>query len=471
MGGAKKQKEEAHAILHPETKEIVVASEEIKRLTLEHCVKVLQNNPVEPEAELYVELESKLHDIMMEDDKDDDVNIDKDDFDEIMRKVQKKNKPAYHILTKAGEGFQISIYKLCRRLIRDEDFPSVFNETLLKQLWKKKGRREDLNNQRYLHLKLWKSRVTESLVTGMMKNDIVKAGTKFQIGGIPGHRVEEHLIVLKSFILMRIKNGKGVVVQLVDYEKFFDSERLRACMASLNDAKVNKKAYRCWFKLNETSVISVATPLGNTEKVEVHEIVPQGSAGAALASGLDLALGLKRYFSGSQDEICYGKVRSQPQAWQDDILRITEDVKSTRVGNAKLAAMTSEKGLKAHEKKTTFVIIGTKEYRESMEKEVKETPVSFGMFTCKPSCSEVYLGEVIHSQGLEAGVRATIDSRLGKVRGAMYKSKALMEDFKMQAMGGMEAAWILWDQSILQTLLSGCGSWMGIGKTIIYNIT
>ena len=89
------------------------------------------------------------------------------------------------------------------------------------------------------------------------------------------------------------------MIQLVDYKKFFDSERLRAVMASLNTAKVNQKAYRCWFKMNKETVISVDTPVGRTEKKTVHEIVPQGSGGAALASALDLALGLKRYFQGS----------------------------------------------------------------------------------------------------------------------------------------------------------------------------
>ena len=70
-------------------------------------------------------------------------------------------------------------------------------------------------------------------------------------------------------------------------------------MTSLNTANVNEKEYRCWFKLNATTVISVDTPVGRTEKAKVHEIVPQGSGGAALASTLDLGLGLKRYFSGS----------------------------------------------------------------------------------------------------------------------------------------------------------------------------
>ena len=225
-----------------------------------------------------------------------------------------KNKQAYHFLTKAGTSFQTSMFKLCRRLIQEEQFPAVFNKTLLKQLWKRKGRRENLDNHRYIHLKDWKARLVEVLVTEMMKEDILKSGTKYQIGGIPGHRIEEHLIVLKSLIQARMKNEKGVVVQFVDYKKFFGYERLRAIMASLNSANVNKKAYRCWFRINETTVISVDTPVGRTEKKTVHEIVPQGSGGAALASALDLALGLKRYFSGSQDELCYGSVRTQPQA-------------------------------------------------------------------------------------------------------------------------------------------------------------
>ena len=49
-------------------------------------------------------------------------------------------------------------------------------------------------------------------------------------------------------------------------------------------------------------------------------------------------------------------------------MRVAKDIKSTRAGNAKLATMSSEKGLKAHEKKTLFVIVGIKKYREEMEK-------------------------------------------------------------------------------------------------------
>ena len=82
-----------------------------------------------------------------------------------------------------------------------------------------------------------------------------------------------------------------MILQLVDIQKFFDTEILRTIMTSLNEANVNRKAYRCWFKLNKQTQIAVATPVGLTKTAEVHEIVAQGSGGAALASGADIARG------------------------------------------------------------------------------------------------------------------------------------------------------------------------------------
>ena len=120
----------------------------------------------------------------------------------------------------------------------------------------------------------------------LMKGDIIKSGNKYLIGGIRRHRVEEHLIVVKSIIPKYMKSG--VIIQLVDIEIFFDSEILRTVMTSLTEAKVN----RCLFKQNEGTEISVAMPVGLTSTAEVKEIVAQGSGGAALANGANIAQGL-----------------------------------------------------------------------------------------------------------------------------------------------------------------------------------
>ena len=46
-----------------------------------------------------------------------------------------------------------------------------------------------------------------------MKTDILNAGTQYQIGGLPNHRVEEHLIVVKAIIgrSTQIEEGGSIV--------------------------------------------------------------------------------------------------------------------------------------------------------------------------------------------------------------------------------------------------------------------
>ena len=245
IAGPKKPKQEAHAVLDPKTGEKVVSAEEIKRVNLEHCKEVLTHNSLPAEAEMLVNVEANLHREIMEDKTDTEINIDKDMFDTVVIKLKERNKRSYDFLIKAGDEFQDSVFKLCQRMIRDESFPARFAETILYNLWKRKGSREDLNNHRYIHLKDWLPRLAEILTAEMMKEDIFKSGTKYQIGGVPGHRLEEHLVALKCIIGRYIEKGSGVIMQLVDINKFFDKERLGTLMTSLSSVNVNKKAYRC----------------------------------------------------------------------------------------------------------------------------------------------------------------------------------------------------------------------------------
>ena len=181
-----------------------------------------------------------------------------------------------------------------------------------------------------------------------------------------------------------------------------------------------------------------------------------------MASGADIARGLEAQFSNSQEEVSYGWVRMQPLAYQDDISRLA-DLESTRAGSAKISAMMDQKGLTCHPTKTVCIAIGTEKYRKGVLKEVEKEPIMFGNFVVNFVESEVYLGDVLSSQGLEKSVELTINKRLPKVKGAIFETKAIMEDFQMQAIGGMAGAWDVWERAILPSLLANCGSWVGVG--------
>ena len=198
VAGAKKRPQEAHAVLDVEKRDLVVSTEEIKKVTLRHIMNTFICVAPHEDVELLVTMvnDDKR---MLEADKEE-LDITEDDFDEPLGKLEKKNKRSYDFLLKAGKSFKIVVFKLCRRLMQAEIFPERFFETVLYQLWKKKFPKENLGNHRLIHIKDWLPKCCEALVVMKMKDAILQAGSKYQIGGISNHGVEEHLIVVKYWL-------------------------------------------------------------------------------------------------------------------------------------------------------------------------------------------------------------------------------------------------------------------------------
>ena len=83
-------------------------------------------------------------------------------------------------------------------------------------------------------MKDWLPKCCEALLVMKVKEAILMAGKKYQIGGIPNHRVEENLAVVKALIERSMSKVEGSIVTLVDIEKFFNSESLRGVMNTLH---------------------------------------------------------------------------------------------------------------------------------------------------------------------------------------------------------------------------------------------
>ena len=123
-----------------------------------------------------------------------------------------------------------------------------------------------------------------------------------------GMRTVFHLFVVKSNIAVKILLGKGVIITLLDLIKFFDKQSLTDACDSLHKANVNSKFFRVWYKLNARTEIEVRTGAGVSVRGLAGPVTGQGGGGAALASALNLDLGVERYFKDSIDEDCYGTI-------------------------------------------------------------------------------------------------------------------------------------------------------------------
>ena len=91
----------------------------------------------------------------------------------------------------------------------------------------------------------------------------------------------------------------------------------------------------------------------------------------------------------------------------------------------------------------------------------------FGEIVTTNKVFDKYLGDMIHKDGLEASVEATISDRLGRIVSATYEIKAVMDDYRMQAVGGMMGALDLWNLAVIPSLLNNCSTLIGITNKLV----
>ena len=110
---------------------------------------------------------------------------------------------------------------------------------------------------------------------------------------------------------------------------------------------------------------------------------------------------------------------------------------------------------------------GSKKYKDKVKEELELTPLKFGEFNMKQEKTIKYLGMQLHEDGMAASIQATVEERSGKIRGATFEVRNLIEDFRMAALGGLMGAWILWERALVPSLLSRCCNWVGISQRTV----
>ena len=109
------------------------------------------------------------------------------------------------------------------------------------------------------------------------KDTLINNMSKYQIGTKPGHRAQEHLFVVKSFIALHRKLDKAVILSAWDVSKYFDKEYLPDVMGELFKNKLHGKLYRLVYLMNKNTRISVQTPVGVSDERDTGEGLGQGT--------------------------------------------------------------------------------------------------------------------------------------------------------------------------------------------------
>ena len=151
-------------------------------------------------------------------------------------------------------------------------------------------------------------------------------------------------------------------------------------------------------------------------------------------------------------------------AYQDDVGKPSAGVHEAQAANIKMVHLFKEKGLTAHPDKTGYIVFGSEKYKEQVNEQLETCELTLGTFKVKRKVCDKYLGQILHTEGNRASIEATIKEREGRIKGAIFEVKGIIEDFQMQAIGGMMSAWELWEKAMVPSLLSGSGTWVGATK-------
>ena len=467
--GPKIKAQEPMAINDPVTKELITDSDEIKRVYLEHNVKILtKNDPPEEYADM-VQIKRENHERIMSKPVENTWELDRKIFKQVADTIRKKGKQVYMLFTKAGNKYKEAIFRFMKKIISTEQIPVCYKNTSLTPIWKRKGSALDLNNMRFIHIKHWRSKMIEALVTQKMKQKIVEATPKFQLGGMPKCQSTELLIILKTWMKMKEERKENGIFQVFDMTKFFDRESLLDCMSTLKEkAKIDNKTYHLWYMLNEDTRISVKTSVGQSRSKVIKDSIGQGTGGAALVSSLNIGCSIDEAFKNKMSTKI-GDVKINSPTFMDDISNLCDDLEKARDASGAIQGALGPKGLSINQSKSKYLIIGDKNMkkRERILKDAKANPIRLGDAVIENSTCEKYLGDMIEEKGCAASITETIKERIRTLTSKCHDIIQTVENPIMGSLGNSLAPFKLFEATVVESLLTNCPSWIGLNNTHI----
>ena len=461
--GGKQQSAELVAMKDPITGDLILEPSRLKEISLDYCVNLLQNNDIDPEFAKEIYAENLLHYLRSYEISSYDENLEYSDFEARMSTVALKYPEKYQFVINSGKGFQNCIFNLFLKVWETEKKPQQWRNTVIVQLYKKKGDISSFDSQRNIHTKDYIPKLFEGLVVDKSRKKIIESTSKFQIGGIPGHRSQEHLFCVKSVIELYADLDLPLYIQVFDISKYFDKEILKDAMDTLYKCGIRGKMYRLWYALNKDSQIRVKTAAGMTSIKAIGENVTQGSIGGAILSSSNLDKTLSAYFSGSDSELSYGAARLSPLGFQDDVIRMSSSLEAVQKGNIILETVAKRKQLTLSIPKCSVItfdkISRVRKIREAIN-EGRNLKISGQNILVKEK--DEYLGDILHEGGLAMSVKATVNKRYGRIKSAILEISAILDDFRIDALGGLKAGLDIYEYALLPSLLYNSDTWTKI---------
>ena len=263
---------------------LVTSQEELLTLYKETFIHRLRHRPIREEYSDFFELKMKLcKERLIYSERNKSQSWTEEQFIKILQNLKNNKCRDPHGLV--NEIFKLknigvdlfnSLFELLNRIKTELMIPNFMKYTDIHTVYKGKGERSSLENQRGIFIvNIFRALLFKLIYVSEYEN-IAPCISDSNIGGQKGKSVVNNLFILNGIINEAVQKKLKCDLQIVDYAQCFDSLSLEECINDLFDANLQNDHLSLIYKINSTNEVSIQTEMGKTKRQCVERIVTQG---------------------------------------------------------------------------------------------------------------------------------------------------------------------------------------------------
>ena len=295
--------------------------------------------------------------------------------------------------------------------------PNEWANVLISTLYKNKGLRKLLLNQRGIFLKQVLSKIFEKMNMNRIADNVKKID-RTQAGSRTNRSPADQTFLLRAAIDHSKYLNRSLYIVLYDYSQCFDSLWLEDCILSLWKLGVRSEILNTILELNKKCNIIVKTPMGLTEEFTIQNIVQQGSvSGSTLCSASTGELSSELTSGGTQ--IGLSSIRSL--IYVDDVATANNYTQDVYTSHSQVMWFSDRKRLELNGPKTLLLPVNLKPTDVVPQLKIGDTIVE--VKDVGP-----YLGDQFNKSGTNVDL---IEDRVKKGKCCIVNSMSLCSDVTM----------------------------------------
>jgi hypothetical protein len=228
-----------------------------------------------------------------------------------------------------GNDLKLAMLDLFNRIKKEQKMPKFLQFANITTIYKKKGSRQDMNNDRGIFVVGVLRMILDSLIYEEKYPLVDSNMSNSNIGARKNRNIRDHLFIVYG-VINSVQNGNDdpVDIQIYDVEKCFDALWLEDCMMDIFETlppEARDDKISLIYKVNKDNYVAVNTAVGLTERVNMKNIVMQGGKwGPLKCSNTMDQIGKKCINRGEHLYTYKGRTRIMPLAMVDDLLAIAK---------------------------------------------------------------------------------------------------------------------------------------------------